>query len=171
MDYGNNLWAEIIGNCDIQLMLGCTDDVTAEYFSGRSGEMSIEVSSTMTTRQTIALAQVIPQYRQTQGQGRRKLLTPDEVLRLPNTELLCIVRGCNILKLNKLDYSKHPMAEKMTSVSIMDYQPQVSPAACSQTGFGGAEVKEVPRSEKREEKKTIQEKKSLYRSAQPPADF
>lgn len=25
--YPNNLWAEIIGNCDIQLMLGCTDDV------------------------------------------------------------------------------------------------------------------------------------------------
>ncbi len=169
--YGNNLWAEIIGNCDIQLMLGCTDDVTAEYFSGRSGEMSIEVSSTMTTRQTIALAQVIPQYRQTQGQGKRKLLTPDEVLRLPNTELLCIVRGCNILKLNKLDYTKHPMAEKMASVSIMDYQPQVSPAACSQTGFGGEEVREVPQSEKREVKKTMQREKSLYRSAQPPADF
>lgn len=135
--YGNNLWAEIIGNCDIQLMLGCTDDVTAEYFSGRSGEMSIEVSSTMTTRQTIALAQVIPQYRQTQGQGRRKLLTPDEVLRLPNTELLCIIRGCNILKLNKLDYTKHPMAQKMTGTSIMDYQPQMSPAEFLQTGFDG----------------------------------
>lgn len=106
-----------------------------------------------------------------QGQGRRKLLTTDEVLRLPNTELLCIVRGCNILKLNKLDYTKHPMAEKMASVSIMDYQPEVSPAAFSQTGFGGEKVKEVPQSEKREEKKTIQKKKSLYSSAQPPADF
>ena len=39
--YGNNLWSEIIGNCDIQLMLGCTDDVTAQYFSARSGDMSI----------------------------------------------------------------------------------------------------------------------------------
>ncbi len=169
--YGNNLWAEIIGNCDIQLLLGCTDDVTAEYFSGRSGEMSIEVSSTMTTRQTIALAQVIPQYRQTQGQGRRKLLTPDEVLRLPNTELLCIVRGCNILKLNKLDYTKHPMAEKMTSVSIMDYQPQVSLVACSQTGFEGEGVREAPQSERRENKNQESQKKGLYRSAQPPADF
>ena len=27
--YPNNLWAEIIGNADIQLMLGCTDSVTA----------------------------------------------------------------------------------------------------------------------------------------------
>lgn len=169
--YGNNLWAEIIGNCDIQLMLGCTDDVTAEYFSGRSGEMSIEVSSTMTTRQTIALAQVIPQYRQTQGQGRRKLLTPDEVLRLPNTELLCIIRGCNILKLKKMDYTKHPMAAKMISISIMDYQPQESPAGFSQTGIDREEMREVPQPERSGEKPKEQKKKSLYRSAKPPADF
>ena len=31
--YPNNLWAEIVGNCDLQVMLGCTDDLTAEYFS------------------------------------------------------------------------------------------------------------------------------------------
>ena len=61
--YPNNLWAEIIGNCDIQLMLGCTDDVTASYFSTRSGDMSIQVESTMTTKQTVAVAQMIPQYR------------------------------------------------------------------------------------------------------------
>ena len=78
--YPNNLWAEIIGNCDIQLMLGCTDDVTAEYISARAGEMSVQVNTTMTVRQTVALAQVIPQYRRTEGQGRRRLLTPDEVL-------------------------------------------------------------------------------------------
>ena len=88
--YGNNLWAEIIGNCDIQLMLGCTDDVSAEYFSARSGDISVEVDSTMTVRRTIAVAQVIPQYRHTEGQGKRRLLTPDEVLRLPSDELLCI---------------------------------------------------------------------------------
>src|SRR5699024_3746577 len=86
--YPNNLWAEIVGNCDVQSMLGCTDDLTAEYFSSRSGDMSSQVNSTMTVRQTMAVAQVIPQYRQTQGQGKRRLLTPDEVLRLPNEELL-----------------------------------------------------------------------------------
>ena len=74
--YPNNLWAEIVGNCDLQVMLGCTDDLTAEYFSSRSGDMSIQVNSTMTVRQTMAVAQVIPQYRQTQGQGKRRLLTP-----------------------------------------------------------------------------------------------
>lgn len=121
--YPNNLWAELIGNCDIQLMLGCTDDVTAKYCSERSGDMSVRVNSTMTVRQTIAIAQVIPQYRQTEGQGRRRLLTPDEVLRLPNEELLCMIRGCNILRLRKLDYTKHPMSKQIVKTSIMDYRP------------------------------------------------
>lgn len=39
--YPNNLWAELIGNADTQLMLGCTDDVTAEYCSARSGDMTV----------------------------------------------------------------------------------------------------------------------------------
>ena len=130
--YPNNLWSEIVGNCDIQLMLGCTDDVTAKYFSDRSGEMSIEVETTMTTRQTIAVAQVIPQYRQSKGEGRRKLLTPDEVLRLPNTELLCIIRGRNILRLNKLDYTKHPVSRELRRISVVDYRPAHSMEASDQ---------------------------------------
>ena len=121
--YPNNLWAEIIGNCDVQLMLGCTDDVTAAYFSARSGDMSIQVESTMTTKQTVAVAQVIPQYRETQGHGRRKLLTPDEVLRLPNREMLVVIRGQNILKLNKFDFTHHPMSKELVPVSILNYSP------------------------------------------------
>ncbi len=121
--YPNNLWAETIGNCDIQLMLGCTDDVTANYFSARSGDLSIQVESTMTTKQTVAVAQVIPQYRETQGHGRRKLLTPDEVLRLPHNEMLVLIRGQNIIKLTKFDYTRHPMSKQLIPVSIMDYNP------------------------------------------------
>lgn len=122
--YPNNLWAEIVGNCDIQLMLGCTDDVTAEYISERSGEMSIQINSSMTVKKTVAVVQVIPQYREMQGHGRRKLLTPDEVLRLPHDELLVIIRGQNILKLNKFDYTRHPMSKELLKVSIMDYSPR-----------------------------------------------
>lgn len=123
--YADNLWAEIVGNCDIQLMLGCTDEVSAKYFSNRSGDMSVEVGNIMTTRQTIALVQLIPQYRQIDGQGKRKLLTPDEVLRLPNNQMLCIVRGCNILILEKMDYTKHPYAQKIVRTSVVNYTPKV----------------------------------------------
>ena len=121
--YPNNLWAEILGNCDIQLMLGCTDDVTAGYFSERSGDLSIRVDSTMTVRRTIALAQLIPQYRLSEGQGKRKLLTPDEVLRLSDRELLCVIRGCNILKLEKFDYTGHPMSRLIRKASVREDLP------------------------------------------------
>lgn len=146
--YADNLWAEIVGNCDIQLMLGCTDEVSAKYFSNRSGEMSVEVSNTMTTRRTIALAQIIPQYRQMDGQGKRKLLTPDEVLRLPNNQMLCIVRGCNILVLEKMDYTKHPYAKNVVRTSIMDYSP-IAPSDSSiemeAIVFAKTEEKEKPK--------------------------
>lgn len=159
--YPNNLWSEIIGNCDIQLMLGCTDDISAEYFSARSGDMSIQINSTMTVRQTIAVAQVIPQYRQTQGQGKRRLLTPDEVLRLPNEELLVIIRGHNLLKLNKLDYTQLPMSKEIVCTSIMDYTPA-----------GGFVPDHQPEPvQPPEEKPPVRKRRSLYSSAQPPTEF
>lgn len=154
--YPNNLWAEIIGNCDVQLMLGCADDVTAEYFSGRSGDMSIEVNSTMTVRKTLAVAQIIPQYRHTEGQGRRRLLTPDEVLRLPNDEMLCVIRGSNILKLKKFDYSQHPFYAQIRKTSVQDYLPSVT---------AEIEPEEVPENQKEKNKK------KLYSSAHPPGNF
>lgn len=42
------------------------------------------------------------------GVGKRKLLTMDEVLRLPITEALVIVRGKKLLQVDKCDYSRHP---------------------------------------------------------------
>ena len=156
--YPNNLWAEIIGNVDLQLMLGCTDDVTADYFS----DMSIEVNSTMTVKKTIAVAQVIPQYRHTEGQGKRRLLTPDEVLRIPNDELLVVIRGHNVLKLRKLDYEKLPMAKQIVRTSIMDYSPAPAFVQPSQTDFTPPPEEQKPAGKKR---------KSLYSSAAPPTEF
>ena len=155
--YPNNLWAEIIGNMDIQLMLGCTDEVSAKYFSNRCGEMSIEVNTTMTMRRTITIAQIIPQYRNVEGTGRRKLLTPDEVLRIPNEQLLCIVRGCNVLMLDKLDYTKHPYSKMIREISVYDYKPQIVEVPYAS---------ETPVSDEAPKKKS-----RIYGSAAPPTDF
>ena len=43
--YPRNQWQEILGNCDVQLFLGCTDALTAEFISDRTGEASISVTS------------------------------------------------------------------------------------------------------------------------------
>lgn len=156
--YPHNLWSEILGNCDIQLMLGCTDDLTAEYVSARSGDMNIEVNTTMTVRKTIAMAQVIPQYRYTQGQGKRRLLTPDEVLRLPTDELLIMIRGHNLLKARKFDYARHPMAQEMERKSIMDYTPHHL-----------SKKSDIEMDSPLQIETTIE--KDLYSISQPPIDF
>ena len=166
--YPNNLWAEIVGNCDIQLMLGCTDSVTAEYFSARSGDMSVLIKSTMTVRQTIAVAQMIPQYRQTEGQGRRRLLTPDEVLRLPNEQLLVVIRGCNMLRLKKLDYTLHPMSRDLRPSSILDYTPVTLPAAPRPVCSAPPPPRPEPPDEKQEKPK---KGRKLYSSSKPPEEF
>lgn len=43
--YPQNQWQEILGNSDIQLFLGCVDELTAKYISDRSGEVSVNVQS------------------------------------------------------------------------------------------------------------------------------
>ena len=160
--YPNNLWAEIVGNCDLQLMLGCTDDVTADYISDRSGEMCIVVDSTMTVKKTVAVAQVIPQYRESKGQGKRKLLTPDEVLRLPHEEMLVIIRGQNLLKLNKFDYTRHPMSKEMVRTSIMDYNPRFQFVPPPQT---------EPEKPPEEKPKRQTRGRKLSRADSPPPEF
>lgn len=122
--YPDNIWAEILGNCDTQIMLGCTDSVTAEYTSMRTGDMTVEVNSTMTTRQTMAVAQVIPQYRYSEGVGKRRLLTTDEVLRLSQDDILVMLRGQKVLKCQRFDYTRHPDAKRLRRSSIQDYSPQ-----------------------------------------------
>lgn len=167
--YPNNLWAEIIGNCDVQLMLGCTDDITAEYVSARSGDMSIQIDTTMTMRRTIAIAQVIPEYRHQEGQGKRRLLTPDEVLRLPPDELLCIIRGNNILKLKKWDYTKHPLASQIIKTSVYEYsRPEDEILSQTET-----ENKPIPEEVATESSKPKSKKKKdfVVRLPNPPDEF
>ena len=188
--YPNNLWAELVGNADTQLMLGCTDDVTAEYFSARSGDMTVEVNSIMTNRQSIAIAQVIPQYRYTQGLGRRRLLTPDEVLRLPNDQLLIIIRGQKVLRAKKFDYTGHPYAKECVKASIQDYPllqrtPAVEPEPVPETPDSmpaptqkesAPPIEPAPSAEpapaaQAEVPKRARRRPTLYESATPPSDF
>ena len=122
--YPNGLWEEIVGNCDTQLFLGCTDQMTAKYVSTRTGEMTIDVRSVALQKQSMALAQNNPSYRETQSVGKRFVLTPDEVLRWDNDYVLIIMRGHKVLKAKKFDYSNNPEAKFFKQSNVRDYTPQ-----------------------------------------------
>ena len=121
--YPNNQWQEILGNCDITLFLGCTDALTAEFISARTGEVSSNVTSKAKQLNTWRVSNYTPQYRETSGVGKRRLFTMDEVLRLDLDRALVIIRGQNILEVNKYDYSKHPEAKRLRESKASSHIP------------------------------------------------
>lgn len=121
--YPLGLWEEIIGNCDTQLFLGCTDQTTAGFISDRTGEMTIEVQSSAVTRKTMALTQSIPDYKETESVGKRLVLTPDEVLRLESDQALLFIRGQKPLKVRKYDYEFHPRKNDFIHCYLKDHVP------------------------------------------------
>ena len=122
--YPLNLWQEILGNCDAQLFLGCTDELTAEFISSRTGLASVSVSSKSKQLGTWRISNYPPEFRETSGVGKRPVLTPDEVLRLPIKQALVIIRGQKVLKVDKMDYSKHPEASKLRSCKASAHIPE-----------------------------------------------
>ncbi len=122
--YPNNQWQEILGNSDIQIFLGCVDELTAKYISDRSGEVSITVTSKAKQLGTWRISNYTPEYRETSGVGKRKLLTMDEVLRLPINNALIIIRGRKILKLEKYDFTNHPESKKLKFCKASEHIPE-----------------------------------------------
>ena len=122
--YPLNQWQEILGNSDVQLFLGCTDQLTAEYVSQRTGIASVAVSSTSKALNTLRVSDYTPQYRESSGVGKRPVLTPDEVLRLPVDEALVILRGHKVLKVHKMDYSLHPAYKHLRECKASAHIPE-----------------------------------------------
>lgn len=145
--YPQNQWQEILGNSDIQLFLGCVDELTAKYISDRSGEVSVNVQSRAKQLSSMRISNYTPQYRETDGVGRRKLLTMDEVLRLPTEKELIIIRGKKLLKADKFDYTKHPEYKNLVPCKASAHTPDWS--ALPPKTYGG----EIPTHRKKNGRK------------------
>lgn len=121
--YPSNVWQEIIGNADTQIFLGCTDELTAQFISNRTGEITIGVTSTQKVLSTWQVSNYAPQYRETTSVGRRKLMTMDEIMRMPLDKELVILRGQKVLELEKFDYTLHPDSKKIIKSKATNYIP------------------------------------------------
>ncbi|MBQ2924369.1 MAG: type IV secretory system conjugative DNA transfer family protein, partial [Anaerotignum sp.] len=122
--YPNDEWQEILGNCDTQIALGCTDEITAKFISNRTGEVTIAVKSESKHLNTWRMTDYTPDYKETSSVGRRKLMTADEVIRMPMDEALVILRGQNVFKVKKFDYTRHPESRKLKKRKAVSYIPE-----------------------------------------------
>ena len=121
--YPDDRWQEILGACDTTIFLGCTDMLTAEYFSDRIGISSVEVEGTMRELNTLRLTNYTPTFRETNALGRRQLMTPDEILRLKPDEELVFVRGQKVYRAHRFDYSQHIAYKKLKNTKSIYHEP------------------------------------------------
>ncbi len=122
--YPDNQWEEILGGCDFSIFLGCNDITTASYYSGRTGEITVSVSSTRKNYQTMRVTDYVPEYSESTSFGKRMLLLPDEILRYPLDQGLLIIRGQKVCRFRKMDYLEHPDSRHMTLEKVEEHIPQ-----------------------------------------------
>lgn len=121
--YPDDQWQEILGACDSTIFLGCTDILTAEYISDRVGIASVEIEGTMREMSTVRLSDYTTRFRRTNSLGKRQLLTPDEVLRMPPDQELVFIRGEKVMRAKRFDYSLHPEYKRLKSEKAISYEP------------------------------------------------
>lgn len=128
--YPENMWSEVLSAADTMLFLGCNDPITSEYISELSGEVTIYADTVMKQRSIFLPSILQPNYRHSEGAGRRNLVTKDEARRMEHDEMIVIVRGEQILELEKFDYTRNPESRKFKPVQIkgMDMDKRTVPA-------------------------------------------
>ena len=122
--YPDNQWEEILGGCDFSMFLGCNDLTTAEYFSRRSGEITVAVDSIRKNHYTMRMTDYVPEYSESSSIGKRQLLLPDEVLRFPWDMGLLFIRGQKALRVRKMDYTKHPDSRYLKMEKTAEHIPE-----------------------------------------------
>ena len=119
--YGNYLWSEILNNCDTQILLGCNDMITAEYFSALSGEITVEYDTYTKSERTGSRENT---YTYSKQKTKRRLFTPDEILRSNPSMLKCFCNGLGVMELNKFDYSRHHAYKFISKYDVNEYEPE-----------------------------------------------
>lgn len=122
--YPDNQWEEILGGCDFSIFLGCNDMTTASYYSDRTGEITVSVSSIRKSYYTIRATDYVPEYTESTSLGKRMLLLPDEILRFPLDQGLLIIRGQKVCRFRKMDYLEHPDSQYMILEKVEEHIPE-----------------------------------------------
>ncbi len=123
--YEKKEWEELIGNCDIQICLGCNDQMTAQYISDKCGMATIRVNNNQMPLMPLfspVYTSTRP-YSQTRSNTQRPIMMPDEVLRMDNRKCLVLLRGQQPLSLYKIIPDEFPAFRQLRSTPVKEYIP------------------------------------------------
>lgn len=114
-------WQSFLANCDVLQTFGTADWDTAEYLSKMTGDATIHVTS---ENQSAGVSHGQHAQRQqgaafTTSEKGRRLLTPDEVLRLPRDQELLFLRGYSPVRAQRLNYRAEALLSTLAGENPM----------------------------------------------------
>ena len=123
--YEKKEWEELIGNCDIQICLGCNDQMTAEYISDKCGSITIRVNNNQFPLMPLfsPVYSTTRPYSQTRSNTQRALMQPDEIQRMDNKQCLVLLRGQKPMLLYKIIPDEFPAFRKLRPTPVSEYVP------------------------------------------------
>lgn len=108
--YGETNAETIIGCCDTLLCLGVNDETTANFISNKSGVATVVARSTRDSRlDSIGRRGYTQGYSISDGEGKRNVINPDEVMTMDYNDILIFRQHAHVLKAHKFAYLDHPM--------------------------------------------------------------
>ena len=124
--YERKEWEELIGNCDVQICLGCNDQMTAEYISDKCGSITIRVNNNQFPLMPLfsPVYNSTRPYSQTRSNTQRALMQSDEVMRMDNRQCLVLLRGQKPMLLYKIIPDEFAAFQKLRSTPVREYIPQ-----------------------------------------------
>ena len=93
-------WGVIDVGCYITVFLGGTEKETTEFISQKMGKMTTIVGNISIDNK---------KFSHSNNADGQELMTPDEIGRLPNSDMLVLITGHYPLRLKKYNYPSHPM--------------------------------------------------------------
>ena len=126
-NYSKDVANTILGCCSTLICLGVNDPVTIKYFVDYLGETTIVARSTKDERKVGRLDRLLPEYSESLGEGKRNLLTFDEMRRIDPSELVVVMAHLKPLLLKKVTANHHPLSNNgnFEKTSIADIRPFV----------------------------------------------
>lgn len=116
-NYGDSAYT-ILGNCSTWFIPGVNDSETAKYLIDKIGEVSIEVE---TKQYDSGGGNLDIGKKISYGQGKRKLLTLDEIMRIPKNQCLIMFQGHNPILAYKYPYYLRHEAKNLRKLDWSDF--------------------------------------------------
>lgn len=113
-------WVTIMANCATLVSLGINDKETADLITKRIGETTVAVETQQHDAQESIL---MPFCRRSTGEGRRSLLSFEELYRVGVDDCLILAQRHNPIYAKKYPYILHPDAKKLREILPSDIPP------------------------------------------------